>query len=248
MNNVVVYTSVTGGYDKLPQYEVLDPDFDYICFSNDFPPGSQIGQWKIRPIPAKSRNLTRLSRYVKLNPHKVLQEYEYSLWIDSNILITSGSVYRDINKRIAERDKWYGIVHPLRDCIYEEAEICIEMGKSGYIRTKKQIQFLKNNHYPFHFGLFENNMILRKHNDSQVINIDEEWWCLFCKYSARDQLSLFFVFWKHRFIPSLLFDNKSNTRNRSGLKYLYHHSSLKRSILTKLRIICNKIFRSIDLN
>ncbi len=93
MKKAVIYTSLTGGYDNLPQYEVLDDYFDYICFTNDYPEGSRVGQWKIRSIPVQLADNTRLSRYVKLMPHAVFPDYEYSVWLDANLAITDSSIY-----------------------------------------------------------------------------------------------------------------------------------------------------------
>ena len=46
----VIYTCITGGYDKLREPETVDVDFDYICFT-DAAVSSEEGVWQIRPIP-----------------------------------------------------------------------------------------------------------------------------------------------------------------------------------------------------
>ena len=33
MSKIAIYTSLVGGYDNLLQPEVVDENFDYICFS-----------------------------------------------------------------------------------------------------------------------------------------------------------------------------------------------------------------------
>ena len=63
----VIYTCITGGYDKLREPETVDGDFDYICFT-DAAVSSEEGVWQIRPIPYSCDDPTRLSRYVKLLP------------------------------------------------------------------------------------------------------------------------------------------------------------------------------------
>ncbi|MCD7978378.1 MAG: DUF616 domain-containing protein, partial [Tannerellaceae bacterium] len=84
MNKKVIYTCLVGNYDSLSQPGIVCEEFDYICFSNNIKE-QKIGVWQIRPIPFFHGNKTRLSRYVKLNPHIVLPNYIYSLWIDANI-------------------------------------------------------------------------------------------------------------------------------------------------------------------
>ncbi len=116
-NNKVIYTSVTNNYDQIPQYKSIDPSFDYICFSNDFPEGSWIGHWQIRAIPFKNKRQILLSRYTKILPHIVLPEYDWSIWLDANLSVISDSIYRDINICIERNQLWNGIKHPRFDCI-----------------------------------------------------------------------------------------------------------------------------------
>ena len=237
MNDTVIYTCLTGGYDKLPQYDVIDSEFDYICFSNEFPENSRQGIWVIRPIPFENDDNIRTSRYVKLLPHHVLKNYKYSLWLDSNLIITDSSIYELIKSRIKEGGMWYGIKHPDRDCIYDEAITCFCEARTELKETKRQMDFLRMENYPKHYGLFENNLILRKHNDEAVKGIDECWWKLFQKYTKRDQLSLFYVFWEKSFSPKLFVDEGITTRNIGGIIHNPHskraftqrvHSYLKR--------------------
>lgn len=76
----MIYTSLTGGVDNLPVYDVLDSRFDYVCFSDDYPAGSRVGQWEIRPIPVwRRKNNVLRSRFAKLQPHRLLGDYEWSV-------------------------------------------------------------------------------------------------------------------------------------------------------------------------
>lgn len=246
MNKYVIYTSITGKYDNLPQYSVCHPDFDYICFSNDYPDGSTQGIWKIKHIPYTSKNNILLSRFVKLLPHKVLKNYEYSLWIDSNLIIKTSEFYSYVLTRIKEEGLWYGIKHHKRDCIYDESFECIKKAYTSYFETRKQLKVLKKTGYPSHFGLFENNIILRKHSHPVITVIDEEWWSIFNKYSKRDQLSLFYLFWKHKFEPNYLLEENLNSRNVNMLCLLYHNKkSLKKRIQRRIRLITNAMLEKI---
>ncbi|MBD5307450.1 MAG: DUF616 domain-containing protein [Bacteroides sp.] len=221
-NKKVIYTSLTGGYDSLPQYEVIDPDFDYICFSNDYPENTKIGQWIIKSIPLDHSNPIHLSRYAKLLPHQVLQEYDWSVWLDANLILTDKQIYNAINSCIEKGSLWYGIKHPHFNCIYTDAIACIKFGKGSFLEIKKNIDFLKRNQYPKERGLFENNFIIRKHNSDLIRKIDEEWWKIFTQFAPRDQLSLFFLFWKYNFKPNLIFDEKNNTHNSNFVRFINH--------------------------
>lgn len=239
----VIYTSLTGGYDKLPQYKCLDERFDYICYSNDFNEGEKIGMWEIRNIPLTNcKDNIRLSRYVKLQPHKVLSEYEYSLWIDSNIIVEMPLFYDIVIGKIREGKDWYGIKHPLRDCIYEDAEAVVLAGVANFFEIRKQMKFLRSECYPEHYGLFENNIILRKHNSEVIREINDDWWQIYNRFSKRDQMSLFYIFWQHSFTPSLLLPPAECSRNVDYLTYRYHKNP---SILKRIKNRLHKKFNKI---
>lgn len=241
-NRYVIYTSLTGKYDNLPFYDVLDQEFDYICFSNDFPDESIQGIWTIKNIPPISKDNVVLSRYSKILPHRILESFDYSLWMDSNLIVKKSKFYEYVKQRIKEDGLWYGIMHPERDCIYEEAIECIKKNKVGFFEIQKQINFYKNEGFPSNYGLFENNIMLRQHNAPAVQSINEKWWDLFKKYSHRDQLSLFYVFWLTKFKPMLLFDEKTHSQNTDMVFHVEHNNTLVKSINKRLRLILFKLF------
>lgn len=217
----VIYTILVGRYDHLLQPLTVDEGFDYICFSNDFTEDS-IGVWKIRKIPFDDADKTRVSRYAKLLPHKVLQEYDYSLYMDANIQIVGREFYRLVNEKIGEGICIAQVPNIFRDCIYKDIEIAYRRRKVDLRGAKEQYRHLKQEGFPAHFGLFENNVILRKHNDAKVIGISEAWWSEYCTYTHRDQFSLMYVYWKNGYMPSYLFGEGKNARNVDFLKLTKH--------------------------
>ena len=226
----VIYTSLVGDTDCLLQPLFIRDDYDYVCFSNDFKE-KYIGVWKIEKILYTEKDKRRLSRYAKLLPHIVLKEYDYSIWMDANLQIITDSFYKTIDSKIEGNCLIAQVPHPLHDCIYDDI-------KSAYIgrRVKlksalKQYNHLKEEKFPVHNGLYENNIILRRHNDSRVIEISELWWKEYQTYSNRDQFSLAYVYWKFSFKPDDLFINKKNARNVDCIEY--HKHPLKGSILRR---------------
>ena len=217
----VIYTILVGNYDKLQQPLAIDEEFDYICFSNDFSEET-IGVWSIKKIPFNDADKTRVSRYAKLLPHKVLQEYDYSLYMDANIQIVGREFYHLVNLKIGEGIHIAHVPNIFRDCIYKDIEIAYRRRKVDLRCAKKQYSHLRQEGFPEHLGLFENNLILRKHNDSQVVGISEAWWNEYCKYTHRDQFSLMYVYWKNGYMPSYLFGVGKNARNVDFLTLTKH--------------------------
>lgn len=204
----------------------IDPSFDYICFSNEINE-TQSGVWDIRPIPYSCVDGTRLSRFVKILPHKVLPEYDVSVWMDANIIIKDASFYGAISGKLSSGCLVAQVPHLVRDCVYEEIIRCYVDMRIGFIDAFRQFRHLKKNRFPAHFGLLENNIIFRRHNDPVVKKISDKWWEEYSSFSNRDQLSLMPVYREFGFSPETLFGGYVNARNSSCLEFIKHTSSVK---------------------
>ena len=55
--------------------------------------------------------------------------------------------------------------------------------------------------FPRFFGLTENGILVREHNNEDCIRIMDTWWDEVLNYSRRDQLSFMYAIWKNGFIP-----------------------------------------------
>lgn len=252
MNKKVIYTCLVGNYDVLRQPLVVDESYDYICFSNDIKE-KRVGVWQIRQIPFECKDKVRLSRYVKILPHRVLADYDWSLWMDANIQITGKELYSILDSKITDGGKFYQVTHclPPCDCTYEEIKFAYLCGFSGFRKTFLQYRHLKKNGFPAHWGLFENNFILRKHLDPLVRKVSEEWWTEFMSYTRRDQFNLMYVYWKNDLMPGLLLPPNYNTRNVDFLKWNFHSVTPKDTFIYRekfrIRRYLSLVFRVLDL-
>lgn len=217
----VIYTCIVGGYDKLRQPEVLDKDFDYICFT-DAAVSGQDGAWQLRPIPFVCEDRTRLSRYVKLMPHKVLGDYDESLWLDANITIKGQGIYDAVRRVSSAGSLIAQVPHLGRDCVYEEIAACYKDLRIGFREARRTRRHLLSEGFPRHSGLMENNLIFRRHNDPSIVRLSEAWWEEYGRYSRRDQLSLMPVLWKCGLSPDNLLGDGLNVRNVPYLEYSRH--------------------------
>lgn len=221
--NKVIYTSIVGNFDNLIQPPIIDEDCDYICFVRKGQlTTDRIGVWSIREIPFNSDDDRILSRYPKLLPHKVLMDYDYSLWIDGNVSINDDDIYKIINKKIADGIVYSGLNHWGRDCAYDEAASIANSVKEPLTPLAKTIRFLRKQHFPKHYGLYENNVIFRKHNDKTISNFDDLWWSLFCQYAKRDQLCHPYCFKTYNLKFDYLLPKKYCARNHPYFIYVRH--------------------------
>ena len=125
-------------------------------------------------------------------PHRVFRDYDYSVYVDGNVFITS-----DLSILTRTLDE-YPIAmhrHKNRDCVYEEVAACIAKKKDNIEKLKLHEQLLKKNGVPVHGGLLEATVIARKHTDARCIEVMEKWWDEFQEYSRRDQISLIDCIW-----------------------------------------------------
>lgn len=119
-----IYTAIVGGYDEIMHPKVGDDRFDYILFSNDIQE-DRVGVWQVRPISYYNDDNTRICRYVKTHPEELLPEYEFSIWIDSNIRVLTSFLYERCVELYQQGCQIASMNHLERNCIYDEAFVVL---------------------------------------------------------------------------------------------------------------------------
>ena len=193
MNNIAIYTCITGGYDTPTDNFDHKEGYDYILFSNT-PISTK--SWKNVVVQFNRTDTptnVKKQRFVKTHPFEALKDYDIAVWVDANTAIDQ-RLYNYIN---ANKDNIITFkVHPQRDCIYAEADEVNKRGKETPEACEKVKEFLKNENYPQHNGLYETNIIISHPNDENVKKLLSAWWNNIAKYSHRDQLTLNYTIWK----------------------------------------------------
>ena len=194
-HRIAVYTSMFGAYDRLKEPIIKPDNIDYYIITDQ--KISLNSLWKrIDPdkvIPSEITSPIERNRYTKMLPHKIFTDYDYSIYIDGNVFVTS-----DISILIKSLDDFPIAMHrhKNRNCVYEEIKACIAKGKDNTDRLKRHQELLLKNGVPHNNGLLEATVIARKHFDEQCIVLMENWWDEFLEYSKRDQISLIDCLWK----------------------------------------------------
>ena len=205
MNKKVVYTSIFG-----PEYYLHDPEmeldgWDFVCFTDRTDFKSDV--WTIRPT-LKIYDGARDSKKPKILPHRYLQEYDISVWIDGDAQIIG-----DINYLVDTylQDKDYAVFNHKycsginsRICIYEEAKFIKWLGDTHQKHYKdnldvinSQVDRYRKEGYPENNGQARNTVIFRRHNNKDIIKTMEGWWTELKYGSKRGQLSFPYVAWKN---------------------------------------------------
>jgi hypothetical protein len=194
---IVIYTAISNSYDTLNSAPKKIDYLDFICFT-DCTERKRYKGWRLVPFPETRIDQIRKCRNIKIRPHISFHDYKYSLWIDGNIKITE-NIIELIIFQLTKNSKITMFKHPIRDCIYEEAETCKILNKDNLDTINRQMQLFYRNGYPSKNGLVESGVLFREHNDKNVINIMEKWWDIVKTQSLRDQLSFNYVVWKNKF-------------------------------------------------
>lgn len=241
--NLVVYSAIVRNYNAVLCPSRVDDSLDYICFSDQPFWNGLINNtvWDIRPFPKETRELeaTRKCRMVKILPHLFFPEYDYSVWVDGSI-----DIIGDIRALIATHDypDLLCFKHPKRDCVYEEGKACIDLGKDDPQVINNQLDAYHRQGFPEHAGLIESGVMIRKHNDPEIIKVMESWWQELSTHSRRDQLSFPYAAWRHgRWPPPLMGeDNVWGSSAVFRLRRESYHGGKPLTMLDRARILADK--------
>lgn len=181
----VVFTVVINGYDDLQPPAYRPPNCEFVVFS-DRP--MAVEGWTVFPINYEHPDPVRVARFIKLHPHLYFESYRYSIWIDGNIGIR-GDIGRFFERLTPEL--FMGTFsHPLRDCIYDEGVECILRRKDDPSAITLHLNKYRMTGVPDEMGLWETNVLVRRHNDPRCVTLMTAWWSEVEVGSRRDQLSL----------------------------------------------------------
>lgn len=206
-SNKVLLTAIAGEKDDVVNnqcHEGAVPIAYLDALSN--PSGfRETESWWIRSIKSgkllsQREDYVRTAKQFKILPHVYLpkipditDKIEYSLWIDGNVRLKVPMQVL-IDKYLKDTDIAF-FKHPLRDCIYQEADTCRRLILDDVFTMELQMRDYKKEGYPEHNGLIDGSIILRRHTP-QIEKLNDAWWRQIVKYSRRDQLSFNYVAWK----------------------------------------------------
>lgn len=191
--HIAIYTAIFGNKDDLHAIKHQSNTIDYYCFTDN--PGLTDQNYRIIVSTPLFEDPVRSAKVYKILPHVFLHHYEYTIWVDGCVDIIEEDMESLISKALAKNNISF-FPHPNRDCIYEEAQACIQLKKDNSSVIQNQMDHYRSEGYPEHNGLIAGTVILRRNNSCDVISMNNAWWAEIAKHSKRDQLSFNFVAWK----------------------------------------------------
>lgn len=217
---IAVYTCITGNYDYIKEPLFKSDNVDFFVFS-DRKVSSKA--WKQLDIPKEAKSFTGslVNRFIKMHPHLLFNNYDYTLYVDGNVLVLDNPLHF-INCMNLE----YGIAmhkHAFRNDIYKEADACLKLKKGNPIKIKAQLEAYRVEGMPDSYGLLEATIILTKMNHPKAAEIYDKWWDDFLiREGYRDQLSLPYVLWKMKINPNEI-GTLGNNEYQNGSFFIFGH-------------------------
>ncbi|MBA1158190.1 glycosyltransferase [Microvirga mediterraneensis] len=217
---IVLYTAIFGEYDNLLLPERIDPDVDYVCFTDR--PRNGYGVWQMRASPFYHPDPTRIARWVKTHPHELFPGHEVAIWLDANIIL-KGDIHRYIGL-VAGKDAHLGLIaHPHRACFYDEAEACKRLNKDAAKLIDRQVEEYRKAGLPLKQPLFETGFMIVPLNRQETSAALHLWWQQIERYSRRDQLGLAWVSYR---CPDLdivsVLPQGASVRDHEDFRYFRH--------------------------
>jgi hypothetical protein len=235
----VIYTAIFGNYDSiLPLRPENRRQIDAVVFTDR--PLKKSNGWDVRIIDGifdpKVKN-----REIKILAHKMLPGYEESIYIDGSILVIS-----DLEKLFNQLDESHNLLlfkHRYRNCVYAEGDVCCQKFPSISDLIKVQLNYYCENQLPKNSGLFENGVIVRRHNKNNEILMNA-WWEEFIKFPTRDQLSLPFVLNKYKMRPGVI---QGNIEINEFCVYIGHRKNILQIKVIMLKKCLKKFIITVGL-
>ena len=223
-NKTVVFTCITGNYDQLLKLDYINPSYDYICYTDNM--SMQSNGWLLRKIPENLKNLSnsKINRYIKWHPHEFFPDYDLSIYIDGCINILS-----DFTEIIERYPSDFDILvpkHSLTTCIYQEARNVLRCKKDVKENFEKQLQMMRDEGFPANYGMTQNNILIRHHNNKNMIDVENIMWNVIKNGSHRDQLVYKYAVWKNRNLKEYILDK--NTCNSKYFSWKATHPKPKK--------------------
>lgn len=171
---IKVITAIYWDYDILKLQPKQTVDCKYICYTDN--PNLKCEEWA-----REQWDIIVENNFPKWHTRMQSRRYKYhiyhewiTVWIDWSIRMTKeNSVEYAINKLWSNDILTFK--HPTRDCIYEEADVCLTHEKYYHFWNKTLEHIARYNRYPKHWWLSMTCVLVMKQSVKLQKAFDELW-------------------------------------------------------------------------
>ena len=188
---LIVYTTVLGDTDPLHE-PAVDCDAEFVCFTDR--PLAAGSRWRAVPIDAAGAP-TRVSRTLKLNPHRLFPGAATTLWIDACFTLRTDP--RQLLDQHGEDMVTFR--HRDRTRITDEAHEIARLGKARPIDVYRQLAAYQAEGFDTPAAPMRElscNGVLLRRQTPRVAALCDLWTQQIERYTLRDQMSLDYCAWR----------------------------------------------------
>jgi hypothetical protein len=240
---IAFYTCLFGRYDFIskPNKELIKKfNFYIITNQKDF----NRKNWNKIYVNKKNYNNFLLSRYYKFFFHQKIKRYEYSVYLDGNVLLKNNFI--ELLNKFINSNKEIGLFkHSSRKNVYQELDANLANNKIEKNDKEKILKFFKKNKYYSLNDLSENCVILRKHNSKKLFKTMTCWWRLLRFFIKRDQISLPYALWKYK-MSKIVFNINLRKKNKYLFIVPHYRFNIIQNLKTYLYVNFNLIFKILN--
>lgn len=183
--STVVYTVITGEYDRLRPPAVTEPGVRYVCFS-DRP--QSIGPWECQPFPqCFGRDARHNSRIPKMLPHLLL-DCDVSIYHDGAFVLKAFP--SSLVQNWLECWDMAAIKHPENVNYLQERDFYERIHGHVPEDVAKQVADFEGRGLPLGAGWCSGGFIIRRHN-AVTAAFNEAWMREYLMGSTNDQFSFY---------------------------------------------------------
>lgn len=199
MNKNILYTVNLDNYDAPPPLSpLLVSGFRCVMVTDDPDMEAARGSaWELL-IVDREEDPHRHQRRLKICWWELFPEAETIIYVDASLHI------RHALKHLIPLHSETGFTtgtHPIRKCVYKEAEACEQRGKAPIAQIHKQVEAYKAEGIPKEHGMYQTGLIIRS-NTQEVREFCKMWFTELSKHTHRDQLSIMAAAHKTGFYPA----------------------------------------------
>lgn len=167
------------------------------------------------PFPLPNLNDRLKSKYIKIQTHRFLPQYDLYIWLDGRVQILSKDFVKEMIENIMDYDMCM-FNHRERKSVYEEIGYIIKNIKLGnhYLLSRygnqcleKEARFYREEGIPKNYPLYACTIFARW-NNKKVNDVFDEWWKRCIEFSYFDQTMFSYCAYKFDLkINALEFNN-----------------------------------------
>ena len=146
----------------------------------------------------KNLNNRMKTKYIKMNTHKILSDYEYYFIIDASFPISNKNFINDLFNILPQKLMVY--LHNSRRKernIKNEVIRCSKLKSVNKDKLKQQLKDYLDDNYPDKNGVLYSCGIILKQNNENLNKMMELWYKHNILYTSRDQISFPYLLWEN---------------------------------------------------